>query len=88
MTKNGLADSKNSKWNLTVDSNLTCYFEKSEIILMLHFLELIVKNENLEVMGLDDEKEELLWKHTIFIRLAKYYKVIFGEISKILIQEK
>jgi hypothetical protein len=81
-------DSKYSKWNLTVDSKLTCYFEKSEIILILHFLDLIVKNKNLEVIGQDDEKEEIIWKQTIFIRISKYYKILFNEIGNILKEEE
>jgi hypothetical protein len=82
-----LVDSKYSKWNLSVNSTLTCYFEKSEIIMMLHFLDLIVKNENLEVINQDKEKEEILWKQTIFIRLSKYYNILFNEIGNILKEE-
>ncbi len=82
-----MVDSKYSKWNLSVNSTLTCYFEKSEIIMMLHFLDLIVKNENLEVINQDKEKEEILWKQTIFIRLSKYYNILFNEIGNILKEE-
>ncbi len=75
---------KNRKWNLQVNSDVTCYFSNYEIILILNCLDQIVSNKEVDLDNIDSEDEIAKWKNKILARLSVFYKMFLEELKDLI----
>jgi len=69
---------------MKVNTDLTCYFNNYEIILMLQYLDQLVQNKDISLENIDKEEEMEDFKILILTRITKFYKMLFEDIRDII----